>query len=660
MSAPSACMPSRVFSVLESACRDVSVADDVVAGRFTIGGLTLPLGSEPDWLADPHPDDKEWRVEWVKFYWGLDLAHAFSVSRDARYRDAWRRLVTGFVAQVPPGSDDTEVAARRIQNWIYAWNRFAHQGGCDPLTEPEAQRVVSYLWDEVGAVRDNLTKERNHRTLELYALLVAALAFPDHDAGAVLRDFAFEQLHLNLLADVKPDGVHRECSTHYHCIVLRSFLGTLQNARMAARPLPASFTARVELAAEFALHCHRPDGRIPACSDADGESYADVLLLAGRLLDRPDLVYAATSGAAGRAPTRLGASFPAGGYYTQRSGWGVDRPYAHERFLIFDCGPIGDGGHGHYDQLSVEIASGGRPLLIDPGRYTYSEAPPNWRRWFKGTAAHNTVTVDGLDQTPYARRKPRGGAASGRLLARGTAPRLDLVAGQCTSPAYEAVHSRAVLFVGTEYWLVADYLEGVREHIYELRWHLGPEAGRNIAIQDGCPGTIAADGVALTVTPGFPLRIEDGWFAPRYGVKHSAPVVAMAVRATSTVLLTAVAPRDLFDQPLRVRRRAGGVRFVDPLLVEVRGDGPSGPFVDTLSWAGTGHDIHLPGFRGTARAAWTRTDADGRLVAFTAMDGVAGVLSADGRQTRIDTGSSCRWASWVAGEPELTMERSGS
>ena len=66
---------------------------------------------------------------------------------------------------------------------------------------------------------------------------------------------------------------------------------------------------------------------------------------------------------------------------------------------------MGDGGHGHYDALSVEAWADARPLVVDPGRYTYAEGDPNWRHWFRGTAAHNTVTVDGADQTPYARSR---------------------------------------------------------------------------------------------------------------------------------------------------------------------------------------------------------------------------------------------------------------
>src|SRR6185436_11194383 len=190
----------------------------------------------------------------------------------------------------------------------------------------------------------------------------------------------------------------------------------------------------------FALHCHRPDGSIPALSDSDSGSYLDLLALAGDLLDRPDFTYAASRGQKGHPPAARRVSFPEGGYFIQRSGWGDgERAMADERYLIFDCGKIGDGGHGHYDALNVEIAAEGGPLVVDPGRYTYCDDPPHWRRWFKGSAAHNTVTVDGLDQTPYRRGKPKGAVADARLLQRLTGDGLDVLWGQATSPAYDAV-----------------------------------------------------------------------------------------------------------------------------------------------------------------------------------------------------------------------------
>jgi uncharacterized heparinase superfamily protein len=428
--------------VYEHKYRRKAVADAVAAGRFPIQGLTLDLGLAPDWLGAALPADKEWRLEWTKFYYGLDLAAAAEETGDRAYADAWRRLVRSWIASVPVDADPSDVVGRRVQNWIYAWSRFAAFDG-DSDAPGFSEAIFASLRDQVSHLEHHLTRERNHRTLELYALFVAALALPAMDPGHRLLEFAVRALDANLHEDVLADGVQRERSTHYHHVVLRSFLGFRENARRFGVAVPRGFDARLERACEFAMHCHRPDGSIPALSDSDSGSYLDLLALAGELLGRPDFTYVATRGRAGTPPRIRHASFPLGGYFVQRSGWGqAGCAMADERYLIFDCGPLGDGGHGHYDALNVEIAAAGGPLVMDPGRYTYCDDAPHWRRWFKGTAAHNTVTIDGADQTPYRRGKPKGPVAAARPLQRGTADGLDVLWGEAKSPAYPVLHRR--------------------------------------------------------------------------------------------------------------------------------------------------------------------------------------------------------------------------
>ena len=105
---------------------------------------------------------------------------------------------------------------------------------------------------------------------------------------------------------------------------------------------------------------------------------------------------------------------------------------------MFDCGPLGEGNHGHFDALSFELAAHGRSLVVDPGRYTYSEAVDaidgvNWRPHFRGTAAHNTVCVDGRSQTRYAPKPIKGASrhapGSVRHKIAGPAPLTELVEG---------------------------------------------------------------------------------------------------------------------------------------------------------------------------------------------------------------------------------------
>jgi hypothetical protein len=586
--------PRPVHCVIAHLHHDRGAADDACAGRFTELGLTLELGPEPDWVHGDFPADEEWRIAFGKFYVGVDLAEAFRQSGDRRYQLAWERLVTSWMAQVPVGVESTDTVARRMLNWIYAWSALAQSQRFEGL----AHGTDALLADSLGAQADwlceNLTAARNHRTLELYALFIYALALPELDPGGELLEFALRELGRNLESDFRADGVHVEASTHYHLIVLRSFVGVRVNARQFGVALPEGFDGRLLAALEFAMHCHRPDGQIPALSDADSGSYTELLSLAADELRRPDYLYVATSGTLGTAPVARNVSFPAAGYHIQRSGWGEgDSRFEDERFLILDCGPIGDGGHGHYDLLSVELAAGGRPLVLDPGRFTYHEADPNMRHWFKGTRAHNTVCVDGLDQTEYHRGKPKGAIARGRLIARSQTTGLDVLWAEAASPRYDARHVRRVLFVNGEYWVFEDRLYSNGRHRYDLRWHLAPEAFGNLELSAE-ERSVRVPGLLLAFAPGIEIAIEEGWYAPRYGIRQPAPVVSAVVDdASDAAFITLAAPAPGPERPALAVVDLDETRAT----VEVAGVGNGGGALDTISWSADGKSL-----------AWRRRD----------------------------------------------------
>ena len=144
------------------------------AARFTFAGETRELGLEPDWLDTPTlPDDEEWRIDWVKFYYGLDLADALPRHR-RRAATSTRGSGSSPASslQVPPDHDT--VRGHRAPDPQLDLRLAAAAGG-----DASAQELVESL-REPGAPRPrHLTPERNHRTLELYALLLASLALPD-------------------------------------------------------------------------------------------------------------------------------------------------------------------------------------------------------------------------------------------------------------------------------------------------------------------------------------------------------------------------------------------------------------------------------------------------------------------------------------------------
>lgn len=640
--------PRPVFCLIEDLYSNRMVAENACLGRFTHIGVTLEPGTEPDWLNAKLIDDEEWRIEWSKFYYGLDLAAAYAETKDRKFLTAWEKLVLSWIRQVPYNHDVSDVIGRRIQNWIYAWTRFASAPHFDGLTPGFELQILESLRQQIRHLRAHLNEARNHRTLELYALFVAALALPQIASHDLLK-FAISELHANLLNDVREDGVHCEHSTHYHMLVLRSYVAAFENARRFGVNFPPAYDERLEKACEFAMHFHRPDGQIPALSDSDSGNYADLLAHAARLLNRPDFLYAATVGTQGVAPVRRNVSFLEGGYHIQRSGWGNrETPFRQERFLVFDCGALGDGGHGHYDLLNIEVSAGGQPLIVDPGRYTYAEQTPNLRHWFKGTAAHNTVCVDGKDQTAYYRGKPKGKLPEARFVERWSSPGFDMLCGVARSAEYEAVHTRRIFFLGDEYWIIHDRLRGAQPHRYDLRFHLAAAAWEKTSISICENQTrVCAPGMALVFDAGKVATIEPGWVAPLYGIKHPAPVVSVVSNgAASADFITLIAPTTSRDCLPKFSACLDRGDASDAISVEVSGLGPNGLVKDHLTWSSAiaRHDVGP--FQCRASAVWWRSAGGVHPSALVACNVQELRWKKDGKKEFLNASTPSQWLRW--------------
>lgn len=515
--------------------------EGVMHGRFEFVGQTHRLPDPIDWLTNPSVD-VEWHILLHKFYYAAGLAQAWQASGDARYVERWTALLDGWMAQVPAGFIAADVTGRRVQNWIYALHGFVlHDRHGAPVEPAFFRRVLQSLHAQVEFLCANLTPKRNHRTLELLAIFLAGVVFPEFAASARWREFALAQTLANVEADLLADGVHCELSTDYHHLALRNWMQVRLLAAHNGVAVPPAFDAALQRAFDFALAVHQPGGGMPSFSDGDARGFEPLLLQGAQLFGRDDLRFVATRGAQGREPATRNAHFAASGYHVLRSGWG-----RHAQHLVFDCGPLGEGNHGHFDALSFELAACGRPLVVDPGRYTYSEAGDvNWRVHFRHTAAHSTVCVDGRTQTLYEPRPvkepSRHAAGAVRHRIAGPAPdctllealdgeAIDLLHGRCASHAYDAVHERCIVFVDRRYWIVADTLRAPTLHDYALKFQLGAHAEGGCSLGDD--GMLASPGLVIAQLPraGQQAAVAESWVSARYGHKQPAPALLTRAR----------------------------------------------------------------------------------------------------------------------------------
>ena len=134
------------------------------------------------------------------------------------------------------------------------------------------------------------------------------------------------------------------------------------------------------------------------------------------------------------------------------------------------------------------------------------------------------------------------------------------------------------------YWIVEDRLRGEREHRYDLRWHLAPEA-QGAARGDG--DTVLAPGLALVIHGAEHGRARARLGRPEYGVRLDAPVVSAVAEGASARFVTLLAPHAPGEPPPRVRAGDAAGR----LRVEIGGAR------DTIDLGATGCEWERAGVR---------------------------------------------------------------
>ena len=411
-------------------------------------GRRSTLGLPPDWLGAELPADEEWRIEWTKFYFGLDLAlRVFDRPDERRFLRAWERLVTSWVSDVPVGVDTTDVAARRVSNWIYAWQRVREApgfAGPRPGREQRAARLASAT--QVAYLRANLTPARSATTARSSSTRCSSRPWrcPTRSTPtASSPSLALAELDRSLLEGTHDDGVHREGSTHYHLLVLRSFVGRARE-RAALRPRPPGRIrgAAGARAASSRFTATARTGRSPALSDADSVRYGGAARARRPACSaRGDLEWVATRGERGEPPRDSRRELSRRRLLHASAAAGArGRPaFEDERYLIFDCGPLGEGGHGHYDLLSRRGRRRGTGAARRPGALHLFRGPSEPAATGSRARRHTTRFAS----TPSIRRltaaaSPRGAVAEGRFLGRFAAPGLDALRGEARSPSYDA------------------------------------------------------------------------------------------------------------------------------------------------------------------------------------------------------------------------------
>ncbi|WP_435105022.1 heparinase II/III domain-containing protein [Arhodomonas sp. AD133] len=359
----------------------------------------------------------------------------------------------------------------------------------------------------------------NHTIAEGSALVYAGMLFPELRHACDWRATGLRLLRAEAQRQILPDGGGIEQAIDYHVqnTQLLSLVSTLLTHH--GIEVPVELREALERSNRFLASMITSGMRLPRIGDSDdGAALCKSLRLPGEVSADPPQTR--TFGNTGYTVARLPSAPPAK--------------------LVFDHGPLGMPpafGHGHADALAIVLTVGDDDVLLDAGTYTYT-GDPQWRAYFRGTRAHNTVTVDGIDQavqqgcfqwsTPFRCRLIASAIdrGEGRLLA--------------VHDGYArlgVLHARGVAWSTDRGITIWDGLFGTDEHLIELHWHLGVPLGewrdeRTLILEPAASGLeVSCTGGSLSVHRGERSPIL-GWRSPSYGQLEPITTVKVTHRGT--------------------------------------------------------------------------------------------------------------------------------
>jgi hypothetical protein len=571
-------LPSAVQEIVQE-------ADAICRHHFSLLGYSdLNYGPELDWHLDVVHGKRAPLKPWYKIHflnfaevgdhkitWELSrhqhlitLAKAWCLTGEDQYVIelmaqwyAWQKA-NPYPLGINWGSS-LEVAFRSL-SWLWVRELLA---GCPAVPEAfwaDMLQGLAVNGRYIARYLSTYFSPNTHLLGEAVGLLITGTLCPQLPMAQGWRRDGWQILLREAERQVRPDGIYFEQALYYHVYALDLF----QHARLLAIrnriEIPGNFDRILQRMLDF-LQAVSQISPPDSFGDDDGgrlfnprrnraEHLTDPLAIGALTFQRDDLKACATLteeaiwlfgdeavACLGTRPVKRrnlqSKSFADGGVCVMASS----DSFAQQ--MVIDAGPQGTGrcGHGHADALSLRVSIGERRWLVDRGTFCYI-SDDHERDRFRGTRAHNTLSVDGFDQAipdgPFGWSSIPNVSTETWLVGES----FSLFAGSHTG--YHRLpdpvtHRRIIFHLHGGFWLVRDIAEGKQAHDLEIAWHLAP--GLNVAeAAGGAVATASQAGpqarLALIAAqdPGWKCEIGSHDTSPAYGQKGAAPVVRFKAR----------------------------------------------------------------------------------------------------------------------------------
>lgn len=263
----------------------------------------------------------------------------------------------------------------------------------------------------------------NHLIAELVGLM-----FAGHHLGNKIGDkwfdYAYNELAKQIDNQFMSDGGNREQAIHYHTLTLDLYQVAYKLLQNRGEKISENLSERIEIAGDFLENYFKHLGANIEFGDSDSsfvlynpfdkdfDHYESVIttssiefsdkrtiLTKNKRIDFRNQLFYSNKKLNKINYKQLKGEKSFSYKYLEDSGYFFIKNKKTK--VVFDVGFLGMGkmaAHGHADALHVSLSMNNQPILVDPGTYQYHRKYEKWRNYFRSTAAHNTITINGMSQ----------------------------------------------------------------------------------------------------------------------------------------------------------------------------------------------------------------------------------------------------------------------
>lgn len=499
-------------------------------------------GDDINWQYWPIKDN-ELRWQLHRHYWFIPLAKAYHLTGDEKYAKAWIEHYSDWVAKNPLVEADVKSKRKTTsagevdplaENSAFAWRPletsrrtqdqlmvFALMIKSPNFSAEYLNMFLDMYHRHASYTHTHYSAHGNHLLFEAQRMLFASIYFPEFKDSAAWRKSAVEILCREIDKQVYDDGIHYELSYGYHIAVVNIFLKAYGMAQINGidDAFPSSYVATIESMLKFVYDTMTPDYGTTMYGDTKLYKKSEMLKQYKRWSEvfpkNSALRWFATQGEMGKRPAYLSSAFPTGGFYTLRNGWGSKSTVA-----IVKAGPPAF-WHDQPDIGSFHFWKKGREFFPDSGCYVYGGDAEvmQQRDWFRQTAVHNTVTLDGKNfETTDAKQ-----------LVWSDEENLTTLVYENASYA-DYLHRRSFFLVQGEVLVIVDEVTGAAKGKVGVNFQLAPGELR-IGKNNHMVKTMFEDGNNIYVRTFSPSKIQlvekEGMVSYAYRQKEPRPAYSI-------------------------------------------------------------------------------------------------------------------------------------